>query len=328
MDYRLEVSDGTPPPALGPVRVDLAARPAPAGPAQPRRRRLRLGRDPSRRHHRRRPCPALAVRRRRAGRGRRTRARGVAALRVRGDQHRRVLPQRGQDRRRGPDRVRRGLLRAHRDGVGRRAAGEGRPGGAGHRRHLRRHQGVAGAGPDENNDDWTAIDPRLALPDGRVLRPTLSCAGAGEARTTTRACPAPDTRIGFSDANLVYFLATFEVPDDAFDSVLHRVEHLGGRRRRAHGGRHRRRPVGHPDARRRQLRSRYHRVRERRREDAWRVRRRCPGDRCRIRGRDPDGDTRRRGGHAAAPDVVGGARARLARDRADRRGRARQQPHP
>lgn len=75
--------------------------------------------------------------------------------------------------------------------------------------------------PDENNDDWTAIDPRLALPDGRVLRP-VSCAGAGEGQEPTeRACPAPDARIGFSDANLVYFLATFDVPDDAFDSVLH-----------------------------------------------------------------------------------------------------------
>ena len=75
--------------------------------------------------------------------------------------------------------------------------------------------------PDENNDDWVAIDPRLALPDGRVLRP-VTCAGAGEGQEPTdRACPAPDARIAFSDANLVYFLATFDVPDDAFDSVLH-----------------------------------------------------------------------------------------------------------
>jgi hypothetical protein len=75
--------------------------------------------------------------------------------------------------------------------------------------------------PDENNDDWTAIDPRLALPDGRVLRP-VACAGAGEGQEpTARPCPAPDARIGFSDANLVYFLATFDVPADAFDSVLH-----------------------------------------------------------------------------------------------------------
>lgn len=75
--------------------------------------------------------------------------------------------------------------------------------------------------PDENNDDWVALDPRLALPDGRVLRP-VACAGAGEGQEpTARDCPAPDARIGFSDASLVYFLATFEVPDDAFDSVLH-----------------------------------------------------------------------------------------------------------
>ncbi|WP_416953712.1 metallophosphoesterase [Nocardioides sp. T5] len=74
---------------------------------------------------------------------------------------------------------------------------------------------------NENNDDWVAVDPRLALPDGRVLRP-VSCAGAGEGQEPTeRSCPAPDARIGFSDANLVYFLATFDVPDDAFDSVLH-----------------------------------------------------------------------------------------------------------
>lgn len=74
--------------------------------------------------------------------------------------------------------------------------------------------------PDENNDDFTAMNPRLVLPDGRVLRPT-SCAGAGEGQEpTTRACPATSTeRINFSDANLVYFLATFTIPDNAFDSV-------------------------------------------------------------------------------------------------------------
>ncbi|SEB46293.1 3',5'-cyclic AMP phosphodiesterase CpdA [Nocardioides exalbidus] len=75
--------------------------------------------------------------------------------------------------------------------------------------------------PNENNDDFVGIDPRLALPDGRVLRP-VSCASAGEGQQpTTRACPAPDARIGFNDASLVYFLATFDVPADAFDSVLH-----------------------------------------------------------------------------------------------------------
>ena len=98
VDYRLEVSDGThtEQPRPGPGGPDL--RPAAAGPAQPRRRRLRLRRHPPHGDHRRRPHAALAVDRRRACRRRRTRARGVAALRVRGDQHRRVLPQRGQDR--------------------------------------------------------------------------------------------------------------------------------------------------------------------------------------------------------------------------------------
>ena len=73
---------------------------------------------------------------------------------------------------------------------------------------------------NENNDDFTAMNPRLVLPDGRVLRPT-SCAGAGEGQEPTeRACPATSSeRINFSDANLVFFLATFTIPDDAFDSV-------------------------------------------------------------------------------------------------------------
>lgn len=75
--------------------------------------------------------------------------------------------------------------------------------------------------PDENNDDFAALDPRLALPDGRVLRP-VSCAGASEGQEPTeRACPDPETRIAFSDASQVYFLATFDIPEDAFDSVLH-----------------------------------------------------------------------------------------------------------
>lgn len=75
--------------------------------------------------------------------------------------------------------------------------------------------------PDENNDDFTAMDPRLALPDGRVLRPA-ACAAAGEGQDPSpRACPDPGTGIAFSDASQVYFLATFDVPDDAFDSVLH-----------------------------------------------------------------------------------------------------------
>ncbi|MBW8763229.1 MAG: lamin tail domain-containing protein [Microbacterium sp.] len=74
--------------------------------------------------------------------------------------------------------------------------------------------------PNENNDDYTIMNPRLALPDGRVLRPT-SCSGAGEGQeAAARACPNDSAeRINLSDANLVYFLATFTIPDDAFDSV-------------------------------------------------------------------------------------------------------------
>ncbi|OLT55091.1 metallophosphoesterase [Cellulosimicrobium sp. CUA-896] len=75
--------------------------------------------------------------------------------------------------------------------------------------------------PDENNDDFAAMNLRLALPDGRVLRPDV-CAGAGEGQEeTVRECPDPTTRIGFNDANQVYFTATFAVPQDAFDSLAH-----------------------------------------------------------------------------------------------------------
>lgn len=75
--------------------------------------------------------------------------------------------------------------------------------------------------PNENNDDFSALNLRLALPDGRVLRPE-ACAGAGEGQAeTVRDCPDPTTRIGFSDANQVYFTATFSIPDDAFDSLAH-----------------------------------------------------------------------------------------------------------
>ena len=73
---------------------------------------------------------------------------------------------------------------------------------------------------NENNDDYTIMNPRLALPDGRVLHPT-SCAGAGEGKELVeRACPADAAeRIAFSDADLVYLLVTFTIPDDAFDSL-------------------------------------------------------------------------------------------------------------
>ncbi|NOV96748.1 metallophosphoesterase [Isoptericola halotolerans] len=75
--------------------------------------------------------------------------------------------------------------------------------------------------PDENNDDFSAYDLRLALPDGRVLLPE-SCAGAGEGQEeTARPCPGPGERVRFSDADQVYFTATFTVPDDAFDSIAY-----------------------------------------------------------------------------------------------------------
>ncbi|MFE6996448.1 lamin tail domain-containing protein [Microbacterium sp. NPDC057659] len=73
---------------------------------------------------------------------------------------------------------------------------------------------------DENNDDFVMMNPRLVLPDGRVLHPTL-CTGAGEGKEPVeRACPADAAeRIALSDANLVYILFTFDIPEDAFDSV-------------------------------------------------------------------------------------------------------------
>ncbi|MCR6688366.1 lamin tail domain-containing protein [Cellulomonas sp.] len=76
---------------------------------------------------------------------------------------------------------------------------------------------------NENNDDFSGKNMRLALPDGRVLRPT-SCAVAGEAagaELATVPCPDPTEAIGFKDATLVYILATFTLPDDAFTSLAH-----------------------------------------------------------------------------------------------------------
>ncbi|HWV50492.1 MAG TPA: lamin tail domain-containing protein, partial [Microbacterium sp.] len=76
---------------------------------------------------------------------------------------------------------------------------------------------------NENNDDFAAQNLRLALPDGRVLRPDV-CATTKEENGQVTApafadCPAPSDRIAFSDASLVSFLATFTIPDDAFKSV-------------------------------------------------------------------------------------------------------------
>ncbi|MBT0993305.1 lamin tail domain-containing protein [Cellulomonas sp. DKR-3] len=76
---------------------------------------------------------------------------------------------------------------------------------------------------NENNDDFSAKNMRLALPDGRVLRPT-SCGVAGEAAGNEYhaiACPDPAASIGFKDASLVYITATFTLPDDAFTSLAH-----------------------------------------------------------------------------------------------------------
>lgn len=79
------------------------------------------------------------------------------------------------------------------------------------------------ANVNENNDDFTTMNLRLALPDGRVLRPE-HCATTKEQEGAVTApafveCPAPDSRIAYSDANLVSFLATFTIPEDAFTSV-------------------------------------------------------------------------------------------------------------
>jgi hypothetical protein len=76
---------------------------------------------------------------------------------------------------------------------------------------------------NENNDDFAAMNLRLALPDGRTLRPD-HCATTKEQGGEVTApafvpCPAPDARIAFSDANLVSFLATFTIPEDAFNSI-------------------------------------------------------------------------------------------------------------
>ena len=76
---------------------------------------------------------------------------------------------------------------------------------------------------NENNDDLAAQNPRLALPDGRVLYAD-HCATTREENGQVTApafvdCPDPAERIAFSDASLVSFLATFTIPEDAFTSV-------------------------------------------------------------------------------------------------------------
>lgn len=73
---------------------------------------------------------------------------------------------------------------------------------------------------NENNDDFSFMNPRLSLPDGRVLLPS-ACSGEGEVQPLRDLkCPATSTeRVSLSDDNLVYFLATFTIPDDAFNSV-------------------------------------------------------------------------------------------------------------
>lgn len=76
---------------------------------------------------------------------------------------------------------------------------------------------------NENTDDFAGMNLRLALPDGRVLRPEQCATTKEQAGEVTAPafveCPTPDARIAFSDANLVSFLATFAIPDDAFNSV-------------------------------------------------------------------------------------------------------------
>ena len=77
--------------------------------------------------------------------------------------------------------------------------------------------------PNENNDDFSAMNFRLALPDGRVLHP-VSCATRWEADGAVTApapytCATGDKRVNFSDDTLVSIDLTFDVPDDAFDSI-------------------------------------------------------------------------------------------------------------
>lgn len=73
---------------------------------------------------------------------------------------------------------------------------------------------------NENNDDFSFMNPRLALPDGRVLLPS-SCEAVGEVKPLrTVDCPSDSAeRINLTDNDLVYYLATFTIPEDAFNST-------------------------------------------------------------------------------------------------------------
>ena len=75
---------------------------------------------------------------------------------------------------------------------------------------------------NENNDDFTMMNPRLALPDGRVLTPS-SCQAEGEVKPLRDVvCPQDAAeRINLTDNDLVVFYATFTIPQDAFNSVAH-----------------------------------------------------------------------------------------------------------
>ncbi|WP_155376089.1 lamin tail domain-containing protein [Cellulomonas sp. JZ18] len=61
--------------------------------------------------------------------------------------------------------------------------------------------------PNENNDDFTAMNPRLVLPDGRTLVPAGYTGGS--------------IAMGDSAGKIGDYVATFTVPDDAFTAVGH-----------------------------------------------------------------------------------------------------------
>ncbi|WP_425437718.1 metallophosphoesterase [Mumia flava] len=79
---------------------------------------------------------------------------------------------------------------------------------------------------DDNNDDFTIRNLRLALPDGRVLRPELvgvhatngATAYDPPVRTTLDLDPTTSIAMGDGSSTYDYVEATFAIPDDAFDS--------------------------------------------------------------------------------------------------------------